>query len=57
MRFYFLLFIVFIGASSVVQAADKNTATLDEQQQRELAQLKEPMYKPLLERYTRSYCC
>ena len=51
MRFYFLLFIVFIGASSAVQAADKNTATLDEQQQRELAQLKEPMYKPLLERY------
>lgn len=51
MRFYFLLFIVFIGASSTVQAADKNTATLDEQQQRELAQLKEPMYKPLLERY------
>jgi tetratricopeptide (TPR) repeat protein len=51
MRFYFLLFIVFIGASSAVQAADKNTTTLDEQQQRELAQLKEPMYKPLLERY------
>ena len=52
MRFYFLLFIVFIGAlSSAVHAADKSTATLDEQQQRELAQLEAPMYKPLLERY------
>ena len=52
MRFYFLLFIVFIGVfSSAVQAADKNTAALNEQQQRELAQLEAPLYKPLLERY------
>ena len=52
MRFYFLLFIVFIGVfSSAVQAADKNTAALNEQQQRELAHLEAPLYKPLLERY------
>lgn len=52
MRFYFLLLIVFTGTfSSAVQAADKSTATLDEQHQRELAELEAPMYKPLLERY------
>ena len=45
MRFYFLLFIVFIGVfSSAVQAADKNTEALNEQQQRELAQLEAPLY-------------
>lgn len=53
MRYYLFLFFVCITfCSTTLSAAEQNSASLSEQeQQNALKQVKEPMYKPLLERY------
>ncbi|ATC84110.1 tetratricopeptide repeat protein [Pseudoalteromonas agarivorans] len=51
MRFYItILFVCFVSLLNTVNAQE-STAPTEEQQQQALAQLNEPMYKPLLERY------
>jgi tetratricopeptide (TPR) repeat protein len=51
MRFYItILFVCFVSLLNTVNAQE-SAAQTEEQQQQALAQLNEPMYKPLLERY------
>ncbi len=51
MRFYItILFVCFVSLLNTVNAQE-SAAPTEEQQQQALAQLNEPMYKPLLERY------
>ncbi len=51
MRFYItILFVCFVSLLNIVNAQE-SAAPTEEQQQQALAQLNEPMYKPLLERY------